>query len=165
MISRGFWAATVWEHSPESRWRQRRDNVLIVDNSVNILDVFVIPDSCCRVEDSWRSTSDNLYICLHHIRITYCQCLVQESALWVQRRKHKQQLVVRSRQLTLGNVAFAHGPHIVARAAPRLNPAQSTLHSCCSIKAAEPLPAETLAGRHATCMHRCIRKKWPQMAH
>ena len=65
----------------------------------------------------------------------------------------------------IGNVAFAHGPHIVARAAPRLNPAQSTLHSCCSIKAAEPLPAETLAGRHATCMHRCIRKKWPQMAH
>ena len=69
-MSLGCWAAIVWEDSPESRWGQRGDDVLVVDYSVDVLDVFVVPCGCCRVEHSGRSTSDNLYMCLRHIRIT-----------------------------------------------------------------------------------------------
>ena len=55
-------------------------------------------------------------------------------------------LALRRRQPTLGNVTFAHGPHIVARAAPRLNPAQSTLHIGCGCSGTEPLSAARAGG-------------------
>ena len=71
--------------------------------------------------------------------------------------------MVRSRQLTLGNVTFAHGPHIVARAAPRLKPAQSTLHMCCGIRVAELLSAAISGGPpchlHAWVYNACNGRK------
>ncbi len=113
---------------PYSVWGQRWHNIFIIDYPVIILDILVVPLRSRRIQDPGRPAGYNLHHSLQHnpaeepgvAQLTGIECTIRR-VLELGRNR-------RCGELTLGKVIFAHGPHKVASAAPRLNPAQSTLH-------------------------------------